>query len=58
MFYFIIKHNKNNKNNKNNKIIKIIKIIKIMENDYVKLKDVGTKVDIRDVQFTICCSIL
>ena len=29
-----------------------------MENDYVKLKDVGTKVDIRDVQFTICCSIL
>ena len=29
-----------------------------MEKDYVKLKDVGTKVDIKDVQFVICCSIL
>lgn len=29
-----------------------------MEKDYVKLKDVGTKVDINDVKFTICCSIL
>lgn len=29
-----------------------------MEDDYIKLKDVGTKVLIKDVKFTICCSIL
>ena len=28
------------------------------DHDYVKLKDVGTKVDIKDVKFTICCTIL
>ena len=31
---------------------------KRMENDYVKLKDVGTKVEIQDVKFTICCILL
>ena len=29
-----------------------------MEKDYVKLKDVGTKVEIKDVQLAICCAIL
>ena len=31
-----------------------------MENDkdYIKLKDVGTKVDMKDIQFTICCILL
>lgn len=31
-----------------------------MENDkdYIKLQDVGTKVDMKDIKVTICCTIL
>ena len=29
-----------------------------IDHDYIELKDVGTKVDMKDIKFTICCIIL